>query len=74
MPKQRPYTEKEMLDIMLPVMKRANIPPELVYAFEKTGPLLTTETYPTVTPEERKEWDDAIAEYFRLNGADPAGT
>jgi hypothetical protein len=45
-------------------MRRAGVAPELVYAFEKTG-LLVTETNQDLIPEkDLEEWDAAIEEYF----------
>lgn len=59
-----PYTEKKMRDTVIETMKRAGTPPEFIYAFEKTGRLVTSETYERLSVKERKEWDAAIEEYF----------
>ena len=46
-------------------MRRAGLAPELVYAFEKTGLLVTTMNQDLIPEKALGEWDAAIAEYFR---------
>jgi len=46
-------------------MRRAGLAPELVYAFEKTGLLVTTMNQDLIPEKDLEEWDAAIAEYFR---------
>ena len=42
------------------------VPPHIVYAFRKTGMLLTSEMYDRLPPEERRKWDDALREFEAL--------
>ena len=42
------------------------VPPHVVYAFRKTGMLLTPEMYERLPPDERRKWDDALREFETL--------
>jgi hypothetical protein len=44
----------------------AKTPPELVYASEKTGLFPSEKGYRRMSPQDRAEWNAAIAEYFAL--------
>lgn len=44
-------------------MQAANIRGELIYAYQKTGRLVTDDNLEFLTDEELKEWEDAIEEY-----------
>ena len=48
-------------------MRKVGIQPEIIYAYKKTG-LLVMEGTP-LSPRDRKEWNDAIDEYFELERA-----
>lgn len=50
------------------IMRKAGTPPQLIHAFLKTG-LLVGEDSPH-SDEERKEWMDAVQEWFDLNGGE----
>jgi len=52
---------------MLAAMRAADIPPQLIYAYDKTGFLLSKEGYQSLSPEDKAEYDAAIAEYFARN-------
>jgi hypothetical protein len=52
---------------MLVVAKKANIPPELLYAMRKTGRIVTAENMQHLTQEELDEWNAAIDEFKALN-------
>ncbi len=45
-------------------MRRAGIAPELIYAFEKTGLLVTTMNQDLIPEKDLEDWDAAIGEYF----------
>lgn len=45
-------------------MRRAGLVPELVYAFEKTGVLVTEMNQDLIPEKDLEEWDAAIEEYF----------
>ncbi len=44
-------------------MRRSKVRPEIVYAFEKTGRLVTKENSKLLTAEELAEWHAAVAEH-----------
>ena len=44
-------------------MKRAGIRPEIIYAFEKTGVLMTEGNQHLWSPEDQKACDAALAEF-----------
>ena len=56
------YVAKATLD----TMRKAGTRPELVYAYQKTGLIVSKAGYENMTPEDRAEYDAAIDEYFRL--------
>jgi hypothetical protein len=45
-------------------MHKTGMPPQIIYAYKKTGLLLMKDS--PASPEEHKEWLDAIEEYFEL--------
>jgi len=47
-------------------MVKAGIAPEIIYATQKTGLILTEANADKMLPEDRAAWDAAIEEYFRL--------
>ena len=59
-----PYPENRMVAEVVEAMRKAGTPPQIVYAFKKTGRLLMEAT--DAPPHARKEWEDAIDEYFVL--------
>jgi hypothetical protein len=60
----RQYPEERMKTELLEAMRKAGTPPEIIYAFKKTDLLLVEAS--DAPPHLRKEWNDAIAEYFEL--------
>jgi hypothetical protein len=54
---------------VLTAMGSANLPPELAYAFKKTGLILVAELMDEYPPETVAEYDAAIDEYFELKAA-----
>jgi len=58
---------RKMKHEMLAAMRAADIPPQLIYAYDKTGFLLSKEGYQSLSPEDKAEYDAAIAEYFARN-------
>ena len=53
-------------DDVLRIMAASEMPGHLIHAWQKTGRILTEDTYHLVSPADRKEWDDAIQEYFDM--------
>ena len=44
-------------------MTAIGLSPAYIHAYSRTGRIVTTKNYPLLSPEERAEWDAAIAEY-----------
>jgi hypothetical protein len=55
---------KKIKQDMIAAMRSAGIPPQLIYAYDRTGFLLSKEGYQSLSPEDKAEYDAAIAEYF----------
>jgi hypothetical protein len=54
----------------LEAMRKAGTPPQIVYAYKRTGGLILTEDIREHWPPNRvKEWDNAINEYFAIEEA-----
>ncbi len=47
-------------------MQAAGVPQQIVYAYKKTGMLLTEERMSTYPADQRAEWEAAIDEYFEM--------
>jgi hypothetical protein len=60
---------KKIKQDVLAAMRVAGIPPQFIYAYERTGLLLLEEGYKNLAPEEKAEYDAAIDEYFAKNNA-----
>src|ERR1700676_1790330 len=59
----------EIQRAMTEAMGEAGIRPEIIFAFQKTGLLLTEESESRARPEDRAAFDAAIDEYFALENA-----
>jgi hypothetical protein len=62
-----PASEDDIHHAILSVLTAAGSPPEFVYAFNKTGRLVTESNMHLLTKAEYQEWCDAVDEYRRLN-------
>lgn len=60
-----PISEEEVDEAMLLVLHEAKVRPEIIYAYQKTGRLLTEENAQHLSEEELAEWDAAVDEYRR---------
>ncbi len=49
--------------VMVEGMKQAGIDPAIIYAFEKTGLMVTEANEHLISDVDLKEWDEAITEY-----------
>ncbi len=49
------------------LMRQAKVHPRLIYAFEKTGRLLTESNRKNLSKADLAEWDAALAEYDRIS-------
>lgn len=62
----KPITGDFLKAGILDAMQKAGTPPEIVYAYRKTGLLLNDSRMDSYPAEAVSEWDDAIAEYFSM--------
>jgi hypothetical protein len=62
-------TPEKMMEGMVDAMRKAGTPPELVYAYVKTGGMMVTEDNRHVwQDEDLAEWNAAIENYFSGKG------
>jgi hypothetical protein len=54
------------VDSIVKTMADAGIRPELIYAYRKTGLLVSDENYGKLSPEDRDDWHAAMEEYDQL--------
>jgi hypothetical protein len=59
----QPIKLQEFHKSMLELMSVSGMRPEIIYAFEKTGRIVTRENMKFLTDADLAEWDSAIAEY-----------
>jgi hypothetical protein len=55
----------EIDSVVLGAMERAGTRPEIIYAYKKTGRVVTEENSKQLSKEDLDEWNAAIAEYFQ---------
>ena len=63
------YDADKVQAAFLNAMLAARTPPELVYAFQKTGLIVNETGYKSMSPEDRAEYEAAIAEYLAMERA-----
>lgn len=59
-------SEDSINNAILQALLKSGAPPEVVFAYRKTGLLLVQEHMANYPPENIAEWNAAIAEYFEL--------
>ena len=65
----RPFSEQQMgqMDaLLLQAMQQVGIDPAKIYAWKRTGRLVSEENWKHLTREERAEWQAALHEYDEL--------
>jgi hypothetical protein len=65
----QPLTKKALADVeaaMVEAAAAAGIDPVLVYAMKKTGLIASEHNWHLLTPEDRRAWEEAVAEGRRL--------
>jgi hypothetical protein len=60
------WNKDEADEVMVEVLREAGLRPEWIYAFEKTGLLVTEENHHRLDAADIAEWDAAVAEFLRL--------
>jgi len=61
---------RQLSEEMVALFRRANVSPALIYAFSKTGLVVTEENRDRLAPAEYREWKRALREYQRRLDAD----
>jgi hypothetical protein len=61
-----PMDEAEMEKMLLDALQKSGAPPEVIYAHKKTGRIGMRGAMDNWPEDARREWEDAIDEYFRL--------
>jgi hypothetical protein len=56
---------------MVEAMKQAGVDPAVIYAFEKTGLLVTEANEHLISDVDRAEWEAAVLEYRAKHGEEP---
>jgi hypothetical protein len=64
----RPIIDEVMDQHLLEAMHKAGVRPEMIYAYQKTGRIVTAENRKKLTKAELKEWTDAVDEWHRRHG------
>lgn len=64
--------DSEILQFMLRVSEQSG-KPQLAYAYQKTGLIITDKTYSKLSRRDKSEWNEAVDEYYELIecGIDP---
>jgi hypothetical protein len=60
-----PFNVEAAFEELVAIAGQIGIPPQLIYAMNKTGRIVTEDNQKFLTPSELQEWNDAIAEYFQ---------
>jgi hypothetical protein len=63
----RPLSAQKFTRILVDALKEANSRPEIIFAVQKTGMLVTEYNKYRLTSAEYRQWCDAIDEYRRLH-------
>jgi hypothetical protein len=61
-----PMSIEDIHQTILAALITAGSPPEFIYAFDKTGRIVTESNMHLLTPEEYHEWVDAVEEFRRI--------
>ena len=68
-----PMSEFKLQAEVLEAMRKAGTPPQIAYAYKKTGLLLTEEMRDHWPPDRVQEWDAATEEFFAIEAATARG-
>ena len=66
--------EDALREDTIAAMRAAGIRPALIYAYERTGLLVTSENRHLIPDADLDEWDDAVAEYDELHPSEDPRT
>ncbi len=60
-------SDREIMPELLAAMRDSEYPPELIYAYKKTGYIVLSDFWGQTLPEGAEEmWNAAVMEYFQL--------
>jgi len=60
-----PLSDEKYERMMIEAMAEVGISQAMIFAFKRTGRIVTERNKHLLTPEELREWDDAVEEYHR---------
>jgi hypothetical protein len=63
----RPIIDEVLDQHILEALHKAQVRPPIIYAYQKTGRLVTQRNSKQLTKAELKEWNDAFDEWYRLH-------
>ena len=66
-PELAALSEEDLKKQMIDDFQKVGIRPVLIYAFEKTGLLVTEQNKHLIPDVDLAEWDDAVEEYYALH-------
>jgi hypothetical protein len=66
----RPMVVEAIEHKMLEALHKAGVRPAMIYAFQKTGRLVTEKNRKKLTKAELKEWTDAVDEWNETHGGE----
>lgn len=61
-----PVAQDKLNEGIAQAMKEAGVPPQFIYAWQKTGMLVSEQNYSQFSKADLREWNRAIQEYFDL--------
>lgn len=70
----RPINDEVVDQLFLEAMHRAQVDPAIIYAYQKTGRIVTRENRRFLSREDLAEWRGAIAEWRHLHGGGRTGS
>ena len=63
----RPVDMEAFQAELVNLMRRANVRPDLIRAYRRTGLLVTEKNWRFLSPEDRREWELAVTECHKRN-------
>ena len=73
-PELAALSEEDLKKQLIDDFQKVGIRPVLIYAFEKTGLMVTEQNKHLIPDVDLAEWDDAVEEYYELHPEDDSRT
>ena len=67
----KPISEDRLREQTIAAMAQVGIDPRKIYAYRKTGLIATEENWRLITEEDRRAWEEAVAEYDQKIQGEP---